>query len=94
MCCQQEDNQVLTRMDKAFKQIPDKVRIQPKVEYKKGEIQGESVKIKNKWRTALKTAQADKTSPITQTNLNSAYFMRPTQPGSSLTHASGKTSQG
>ena len=46
------------------------------------------VKIKTKWRLALKILWADKTSFVIQTKLNLAYFARLTWPGSFLAYAS------
>lgn len=48
------------------------------------------VRIKNKWRSALKTDQAYKISPVIQTKLNSAHFVGPAQLGVSPVSASGK----
>ena len=56
---------------------------------KEGRVQGESVKVKNKQKPTLKIPQADKTSPVIQTKLNSDYFVRPTPPWSLLARASG-----
>ena len=58
---------------------------------KKGQL--ESVKIKTTQRPALKIFGADRPSPVIQTKLNSAYFERPTLPGSFLVYASGDQKQ-
>ena len=60
---------------------------------KEERVQGESLKVKNKQRPTLKIPQADKTSPVIQTKLNSAYFEGPTLPGSFLVYASGDQKQ-
>ena len=51
------------------------------------------LKIKNKWRPALKIPWADKTYLVIQTKINLAYFVKLTWPGSFLAYVSGNHKQ-